>query len=158
MSNKSEITLIVEAILANTRLIEMLIAKLPDTTKEAVAIEVAKVNPTPAPVVVQAPVLQQVSVPVPVVAEIIPTPAPAPTPAPVAVEAPAAGAPAGALTKAPFTTQKDMMMYVMGKYTKLGREKGAGIQTVLTSLGISNINSVDVSLYDALFTGIEAIV
>lgn len=166
MSNKSEITLIAEAIIAeaiitNSRLIELLIAKLPDATKEAVAKEVAKVNPTPAPAPVQAPVVEVAAPPAPVVAPpapvvaAVPTPAPTPEPEPVVVQP--AGVPDGALKKAPFTSQKDMLMYVMGKYTSLGREKGAGIQSVLVSLGIGNINNVDASLYDQLYTGIEAI-
>jgi hypothetical protein len=89
--------------------------------------------------------------------------APAPTPVPVAsapampappvFEAPAPAAPAGV----PFTDAKGMMSYVVTSYNELGKEKGAQIQGVLTTLGYHNINDIKPEHYSALYAGIEAL-
>ena len=152
MSNKSEVVLIAEAILGNIRLIELLIAKLPTPTVEAVAKEVAKVNPTPVQVAPQAPVA-------PVVTPVVeaPAPIPTPTPAPVAMPPAPVATPPATAGAVPFTDNKGMVKYVMDKYRELGAAKGAEIQTVLTGLGVPNINDVKPEHYAALFAGIEAI-
>ena len=138
MSNKSEVMMIAEAILANARVLEMLVAKLPDATKQAVAEVVNK--PTPVAPAPQAPV------PEPVITVSTMPAAPFPIPA-----APAAASP----SKAPFTDQRGLVTYTMGKYKALGQEKGARIQDVLKSLGISNINEVPVEKYQAFYDAVE---
>lgn len=60
-----------------------------------------------------------------------------------------------AFTKAPFTDPKGLMDYLMKRYSELGAEKGAKIQDVLKSLGVSTVNEVKVEQYDALFAGVE---
>lgn len=148
MSNKSEVMMIAEAILANARVLEMLVAKLPDTTKQAVAEVVNK--PTPAPAAVQAPAPEPVITVSTMPAAPFPTPT-APAAAPTAPAAPAAASP----SKAPFTDQRGLVTYTMGKYKALGQEKGARIQDVLKSLGISNINEVPVEKYQAFYDAVE---
>ena len=80
--------------------------------------------------------------------------APAPVmPAPPSFVAPAPAAPAGA----PFSDSKGLIDYVMTSYKTLGPQKGAQIQTVLTSMGYGNINDVKPEHYGALFDGVEAL-
>ena len=74
-------------------------------------------------------------------------------PAPPSFVAPAPAAPAGA----PFSDPKGLIGYVMDSYKALGPQKGAQIQTVLTSMGYGNINDVKPEHYGALFTGVEAL-
>lgn len=167
MSNKSEIQIIAEAVLANARVLEALIAKLPDAVKVAVAAEVSKT--TPAPAAVQAPAPEPViQTPAPVTVttspampavpfptEPVTTPAPIPPAAvvPAAPPAPAAASP----SKAPFTDQRGLITYAMNKYKEIGSEKGKQIQVVLNGLGINNINEAKPDKYDAIFAGIEGI-
>ena len=167
MSNKSEIMLIAEAILANARVLEALIAKLPDATKVAVAAEVSKATPapaavqvpTPAPVIPEpAPVTVTTSPAMPAVpfpTEPVTTPAPIPPAATtsVAPPAPAAASP----SKAPFSDQRGLITYAMNKYKEIGAEKGKQIQVILNGLGINNINEAKPDKYDAIFAGIEGI-
>ena len=147
---KSEILVIAEAVLANIRVLEMLIHKLPDADRVAVA---QVVNATPATVTIATPA------PAPVVATpAAPTPAPIPA-APVVVEtAPAAPAPASPSkpVPVPFTSQKELITYVMGAYKALG-PNGDKIQEVLNTVGVKNINDVQPAMYKALFDGIEAL-
>jgi pyruvate dehydrogenase E2 component (dihydrolipoamide acetyltransferase) len=102
-----------------------------------------------APVVIAAPAPsapQTFTAPAPV--------APAPVmPAPPSFVAPAPVAPAGA----PFSDPKGLIDYVMNSYKALGPQKGAQIQTVLTSMGYGNINDVKPEHYGALFAGVEAL-
>ena len=164
--NDTTIQMICTAIITNTKLIQSLIDALPHEVKQTVA---ATVNPTPAPVVVQAhapvvevavvpvvpiqatPVLEAVTIPVPVVAEVAAVPV-----TPVAVVAPAVVSPSN-VKKAPFSDQKSMVEYVMRTYTKIGRERGVGIQKHLESIGCLNINLVKPEHYDALYTALEAL-
>lgn len=91
------------------------------------------------------------------------TPAAVPTQesiAPVVVpSAPAtpAAVPAMAVPAAPFTTQQEMVQYIMAAYTELGPEKGAGIQNILSNLGYSNINDVIPEHYSSLYSGVESL-
>jgi hypothetical protein len=101
----------------------------------------------PIPQLIQPPVA---TTPAPVVPA---TPAPVPT----AASVPATPAPAATTGGAPFSDTKGMISYVMSKYKALGAEKGAGIQTVLASLGVVNINEVKAEQYGALFAGVEAL-
>ena len=73
----------------------------------------------------------------------------APTFEPVVAE------PAGA--KAPFTDGKGLIDYVMTVYKELGAEKGAGIQGVLTEMGLANVNEVRATEYDTFFAKVEAL-
>ena len=174
MSNKSEIMLIAEAILANARVLEALIAKLPDATKQAVAAEVSKATPapaavqvpTPAPVIPEpAPVTVTTSPAMPAVP--FPTEPAAPAPTPPAAVAQAAVAPSGqgavvqsaaaSPSKAPFTDHRGLITYAMNKYKEVGSEKGKQIQVILNGLGINNINEAKPAQYDAIFAGIEGI-
>lgn len=102
-----------------------------------------------APVVIAAPAPsapQTFTAPAPV--------APAPVmPAPPSFVAPAPAAPAGA----PFSDPKGLIDYVMTSYKTLGPQKGAQIQTVLTSMGYGNINDVKPEHYGQLYAGVEAL-
>lgn len=106
-------------------------------------------RPAQAATVAPAPVAAPVPAPAPVVAAPVMPPPPTFSAPPVA--APAAPA------AAPFTDQKSLITYVMGAYSALGPQKGAQIQTVLTSLGCTNINDVKPEQYAALFAGVEAL-
>ena len=104
-------------------------------------------------------------VPAPVVTPTAPAPAPTPAAAspsnvmppppsfapPVAPPVAAAPAPTGV----PFNDAKGLMAYVMASYQTLGPQKGAQIQTVLSGLGVQNINDVKPEQYAALYNGIE---
>ena len=93
----------------------------------------------------------------------------APAPAPVAqapvFQAPAAqmpappsfAAPAPAPAGAPFSDGQGLIAYVMDAYKSMGPTKGAGIQGVLTSIGVANINDVKPEQYGTLFAGVEAL-
>lgn len=134
---KSEIAIVAEAVLANIRVLEMLIQKLPDADRAAVAEKVHAVVPAPA-------------------APAAPAPAAPAAPAPV-VQAPAAPvAPAAPAGVVPFTSQKELITYVMGAYKALG-PNGNKIQDVLNTVGVKNINDVQPAMYKALFDGIEAL-
>ena len=166
MSNKSEIQIIAEAVLANARVLEALIAKLPDATKVAVAAEVSKTTPATAPV--QAPAPDQViqtqvptivttspampAVPFPT-EQAVPASIPPAVPIPRAPAAPAVASP----SKAPFTDQRGLITDAMNKYKEIGSEKGKQIQVILNGLGINNINEAKPDKYDAIFAGIEGI-
>jgi hypothetical protein len=154
MKMKSEILVIAEAVLANTRIIEMLIHKLPDADRVAVA-EV--VGATPSPVV--APMPAPAPAPAPVVAP-MPAPVVAPTPAPVVAPTPApvvAPVVAPVHGPRPFSSQKELIGYVMAKYKELGPVKGQGIQVVMNTLGITNINDVKPEMYQQFWECVEAI-
>lgn len=115
------------------------------------------VDPVPSkPTPVKAPI--ETPAPAPVVE------APAPVAAPVAApvmpaaptfEPPAPAAPAA--SKAPFTDGKGLITYVMDVYKQLGAEKGAGIQGVLTEMGLTNVNDVRPTEYDTFFAKVEAL-
>lgn len=143
--NDTTIQMIAQAIIANTKVIQSLIEALPHDVKVAVA---GVTNLTPVAPVAPAPVVQAAPVaPVPVA--VVPMPAPpvftAPVPAPATSE------------KAPFEDAKGLIDFVMSAYKALGPQKGALIQGVLTGLGYSNINDVNVAHYDALFAGVKAL-
>ncbi len=157
---KSEIALIAESVLANCRILELLIAKLPDAVQVEVAKEVAKVNPTPVqPVVQEAPAPVTVPTAAAIAASVAPTPVSIP-PTPV-VAAPTAGAstptaaPAPAVPdEVPFKTHRDMTNWIMAQYKEMGMEKGKLIQNVLNEIGSSNINEVNPAHYAALYAGV----
>ena len=50
------------------------------------------------------------------------------------------------------------MQYVMTKYKTLGPEKGAQIQNVLVTLGLSNINDVEPDQFAQFHTAVEGII
>lgn len=88
-------------------------------------------------------------------------PQPAPTPAPVAAPMPGfvmPGAPAAAAPAAPtvpFTDAKGLLGYVMSAYQAMGPAKGAGIQGVMQSIGVANVNDVTPDKYAAFYAGVE---
>lgn len=95
-----------------------------------------------------------------------PAPAPAPVfqapaapamPAPPSFAAPAPAAPAPVPAGAPFSDGQGLIAYVMDAYKSMGPTKGAGIQGVLTSIGVANINDVKPEQYGTLFAGVEAL-
>lgn len=71
----------------------------------------------------------------------------APAPAPVVQQAPAV----------PFSDGQGLIAYVMDAYKAMGPTKGAGIQGVLTSIGVANINDVKPEQYATLYAGVEAL-
>src|SRR5574343_1566191 len=144
---KSESLVIADAVLANIRVLEMLINKLPDADRAAVAEKVQSANPVAVPVATPAPAATVVTT-VPAAASPVTVPvASAPAPVPIAT----------VNTNAiPFTNQKELITYVMGKYKALG-PNGNKIQEVLNAVGVKNINDVQPAMYKALFDGIEAL-
>ena len=98
------------------------------------------------------------------------TPAPAPAPQPQMFQAPAAQMPAPPSFTAPasapvvqqapavpFSDGQGLIAYVMDAYKSMGPTKGAGIQGVLTSIGVANINDVKPEQYATLYAGVEAL-
>ena len=131
-------------------------AKIEDLTAAIHALVAAMgQRPVQAATVAPAPVAAPVPAPAPVVPAPVAAPAPV-MPPPPTFSAPPVAAPA-APAAAPFTDQKSLITYVMGAYSALGPQKGAQIQTVLTSLGCTNINDVKPEQYAALFAGVEAL-
>ena len=104
----------------------------------------ATVPQAPAPVapVAQAPVFQAPAAQMPA-----PPSFTAPAPAPVVQQAPAV----------PFSDGQGLIAYVMDAYKSMGPTKGAGIQGVLTSIGVANINDVKPEQYATLYAGVEAL-
>ena len=97
-----------------------------------------------------APVQQPVA---PMVALVPAAPAMPPPP----VFAMPVAAPTPAAPGAPFTDAKGLLGYVMESYKVMGPAKGAQIQTVLTGLGVANINDIKPEQYAALFAAVEAL-
>lgn len=115
----------------------------PAPTLTAPAVAAAPLEPLAPPVV---------AAPAPVVQAPVATMPPPPSfAAPVAPPVAAAPAPTGV----PFNDAKGLMAYVMDSYQKLGPQKGAQIQTILSNLGVQNINDVKPEQYPALYNGIE---
>ena len=83
--------------------------------------------------------------------------APAMPPMPVFTMPTAQTAPAPTAPTVPFTDAKGLLGYVMESYKAMGPAKGAGIQGVLTSLGVANINEVKPEQYVAFHAGVEAL-
>ena len=130
--------------------LELEIQKLTDAVQELTgAIETLMQRPIAEPV--PAPVVEA---PAPVAAPAAPVAAPV-MPAAPTFEPPAPAAPAA--SKAPFTDGKGLITYVMDVYKQLGAEKGAGIQGVLTEMGLTNVNDVRPTEYDTFFAKVEAL-
>lgn len=142
--------------------IEALTAAVANLTQVIVKIEAAgmqgnapSATPVPAPVVTPtapAPAPMAPVVPTPAAASLSNVMPPPPSfAAPVAPPVVAAPAPTGV----PFNDAKGLMAYVMASYQTLGPAKGAQIQTILSGLGVQNINDVKPEQYAALYNGIE---
>ena len=94
-----------------------------------------------------------------------PVSAPAPVAQAPVFQAPAAqmpappsfAAPAPVPAGAPFSDGQGLIAYVMDAYKSMGPTKGAGIQGVLTSIGVANINDVKPEQYATLYAGVEAL-
>ena len=131
--------------------LELEIQKLTDAVQELTgAIET----------LMQRPIAEPVAAPAPAPVVEAPAPVAAPVAAPVmpaapTFEPPAPAAPAA--NKAPFTDGKGLITYVMDVYKQLGAEKGAGIQGVLTEMGLTNVNDVRPTEYDTFFAKVEAL-
>lgn len=140
--------------------IEALTAAVANLTQVIVKIEAAGMqgnapSATPAPVVTPtapAPAPMAPVAPMPAAASPSNVMPPPPSFAPP-VAPPVAAAPAP--TGVPFNDAKGLMAYVMASYQTLGPQKGAQIQTVLSGLGVQNINDVKPEQYAALYNGIE---
>jgi len=128
-----------KAVIALTELIGKIEAG--KTVEPVKPVKVKESAPVAKPVVEAAPVVEA-----PQAAPVMPA---APTFEPVAAE------PAG--VKAPFTDGKGLIDYVMTVYKELGAEKGAGIQGVLTEMGLANVNEVRATEYDTFFAKVEAL-
>ena len=134
--------------------LELEIQKLTDAVQELTgAIETLTQRPVAEPVAAPAPE-PVVEAPAPVAAPAAPVAAPV-MPAAPTFEPPAPAAPAA--NKAPFTDGKGLITYVMDVYKQLGAEKGAGIQGVLTEMGLTNVNDVRPTEYDTFFAKVEAL-
>ena len=134
--------------------LELEIQKLTDAVQELTgAIETLMQRPVAEPVAAPAPA-PVIEAPAPVVAPAAPVAAPV-MPAAPTFEPPAPAAPAA--SKAPFTDGKGLITYVMDVYKQLGAEKGAGIQGVLTEMGLTNVNDVRPTEYDTFFAKVEAL-
>lgn len=147
--NDKTIQMIAEAILANTRVLQSLVDSLPKEAKQAVAerVEAPTVTPIPAPAQPVAPA------PAPVVEA-----APAPVQMPAVVQAVAANAmpapptfapppaaPVAAPAQAvqlPFSDKNGLTQYVLDTYKALGPQKGMGIQKIMETMSLRNINDI----------------
>ena len=95
----------------------------------------------------------------PIAANFAPSVAPA-MPAPPTFAPPSFAAPAPVVQQAsavPFSDGQGLIAYVMDAYKSMGPTKGAGIQGVLTSIGVANINDVKPEQYGTLYAGVEAL-
>jgi len=84
----------------------------------------------------------------------------APAPAAQMPAPPSFAAPAPVVQQAsavPFSDGQGLIAYVMDAYKSMGPTKGAGIQGVLTSIGVANINDVKPEQYGTLYQGVEAL-
>lgn len=143
MSLELEIQKLTDAVIALTELIGKIEAG--KTVQPGIAVEVK-------PEIVQK--MEAGAVVTPLAAPAAPVAAPV-MPAAPTFEPPAPAAPAA--NKAPFTDGKGLITYVMDVYKQLGAEKGAGIQGVLTEMGLTNVNDVRPTEYDTFFAKIEAL-
>ena len=100
-------------------------------------------NPAPAHQMNQPAVAPQFQAP----AAQMPAPPSFAAPAPVVQQASAV----------PFSDGQGLIAYVMDAYKSMGPTKGAGIQGVLTSIGVANINDVKPEQYGTLYAGVEAL-
>lgn len=148
MSLEAKIEALTTAVLNLTSVIQKIEAA-------GVSGNVPSATPAPVPVVTPAapaPVPMAPVAPLPVAASPSNVMPPLPSfAAPVAPPVVAAPAPTGV----PFNDAKGLMAYVMASYQTLGPQKGAQIQTILSGLGVQNINDVKPEQYAALYNGIE---
>jgi hypothetical protein len=129
---------------ALTAAVTELTAALRASAPTAGAVNVPQTTAPVAPVM-QAPVTPQFAAPA---APQMQMPAPPSFAAPVSVPTSPA---------APFADGQGLIAYVMEAYKSMGPTKGAGIQGVLTSIGVANINDVKPEQYGAVFNGVEAL-
>ena len=121
----------------------------------AVTALTAAINAGGATTVPQAAVTVTTAAP-PIAANFAPSVAPA-MPAPPTFAPPSFAAPAPVPAGAPFSDGQGLIAYVMDAYKSMGPTKGAGIQGVLTSIGVANINDVKPEQYGTLYAGVEAL-
>lgn len=58
---------------------------------------------------------------------------------------------------APFSTSQGLFEYTGAAYQSMGAEKGGKIQTILTGLGIGNLNDVKPEQYGVFWQQVEAL-
>lgn len=58
---------------------------------------------------------------------------------------------------APFSTAQGLFEYTGAAYQSMGAEKGGKIQTILTGLGIGNLNDVKPEQYGVFWQQVEAL-
>lgn len=121
-----------QAILANTEAVNRLCAIL-----QTQGAQVTTSAPAPAAPPVAAPIASAPSMPAP------PNFAPS--------------APAPAQQSVPFSDSQGLTQYTMAAYQAMGPEKGARIQSVLQSIGVSNLNEVKPEQFAAFYNGVEAL-
>jgi hypothetical protein len=124
---------IAQAIIANTKVLQTLVDSLPKD--------------------VQAKVAVAAQVPVTVVAPVVAVPVVAPVVAAPVVAAPVVAAPVADT----FASKEEMTAFVMDTYKALGPIKGAGIQQVLASVGVKNLNEITPDMYAAIKAGVSAL-
>ena len=148
MSLETKIELLTAAVVQLTIAIEQAsnLKPIVDQVAERAQPPVA-VTPALVPAAPPAAPIQMVA-PAPVVA------APAAAMPPPPVFASAFVAPVGAV---PFSDSQSLIAYTMSAYKQLGGVKGAGIQTVLTSMGVVNLTDVKPEMYAQFYAGIEAL-
>ena len=110
--------------------------------------------PAPIAAAVAAPVAALVATPAVTISAVA---APAPVAAPVAAPAMFAPAAMPAAVTGVYADHAAMLAAVMASYKALGPIKGAKIQDILTSVGVSNINEVKPEHYAAIQAGLAAL-
>jgi hypothetical protein len=118
------------------------------------AIKAQPVTPVTSAPVVAAPIMVPAMPPAP----IAPPPPVTVSVAPVMPPPPtftAAPAPSGPVV--PFSDSKGLIEYVMTAYKAMGPAKGAGIQGILTSMGLTNINDVQPVQFGDFYAKVEAL-
>ena len=102
-------------------------------------------SPVATPVVTPEPTLPPVVIPV-----FTAPAAPVMPPPPVFASAPAAPV-------LPFSDSNSLVAFTMSAYKQIGPVKGAGIQNVLTSLGVVNLTDVKPEMYAQFYAGVEGL-
>jgi hypothetical protein len=101
-----------------------------------------------------------VAAPVPTLAAMqstLPAAVAAPVTPPVTFTIEAAPVAVVAASTAPFSDKAGLTAYTMSVYKELGAVKGAAIQNVLVSLGVSNINEVTPTMYSQYHAALESL-
>ncbi len=182
----NEIEIIAQAVLANCRVLEALIAKLPDQSKVAVAAEVAKATPVPAAVQAPATVtVTEVAAPAPTVAPVAPAPIPAApvmaTPTPVAPAVPVMASPSNGMPPPPFPgvssaphvepapvvipdecpikDRHSLTQFMIAAYQRMGNSRSEDLRLCMEKAGAEkgNVNKVTEAMYEQVWRNVLAL-